>query len=332
MRSAALRTILAAAATALAVAGCTSDSQAPAHAGAPAPAAAAPATTPTANERLLVAAAFYPIAEAVGRVGGDRVRVVNLTPPGAGPHDLELTPPQVEEVTGARAVFYLSGGLQPAVAKLVAGLTGVRAVDVLEGLDLLPVGEQLAGTRGEVDGEVLEGGGDPHVWVDPVGQRGIAGKARDVLAELDPAGAAEFARNLDGYLAELDALNSEFQTALTTCRSRVVVTSHRAFEYLARRYGLIQIPIAGLSPEAEPDPRSLSAIAAAAKREGVRTVFFEEQVPRDFAETVAREIGAGTSALDPVETITADDLAAGHTYGTVMRDNLGALRAGLGCT
>lgn len=294
--------------------------------------AASPATTPAANERMLVAAAFYPIAEAVERVGGARVRAVNLTPPGAGPHDLELTPRQVEELAGARAVFYLSGGFQPAVADLVAGLGGARAVDVLEGVDLIPVGRQLAGTQGEVDGEVLDGGGDPHVWVDPVLQAGIAERVRETLASLDPAGASVYEANLGAYRRELDALHADYRAGLATCQSRVLVTSHRAFEYLARRYGLVQISIAGLSPEDEPDPRTLTAIAAAARRENVRTVFFEEQVPRDFAETVAREIGAGTDAIDPVETITAQDLTAGRTYPSVMRDNLGSLRAGLGCT
>ncbi|MGQ0623216.1 MAG: metal ABC transporter solute-binding protein, Zn/Mn family [Sporichthyaceae bacterium] len=300
------------------------------------PAASQVSVTPAAQglvEPIPVAAAFYPIAEAVGRVGGDRVAVQNLTPPGGGPHDLELNPRQVEELEKARAIFYLSGGFQPQVQQAASGMpAAARKVDILAGVSLLPVGEQLAGTQGEVDGEVLADGGDPHIWVDPLLQLGIATQARDVLVELDPAGTSTYDTNLAAYRSELEALNVDYRTGLQTCQSRVVVTSHRAFEYLARRYGLIQIAIAGLSPEDEPDPRSLAAIAEAAKREGVRTVYFEEQVPADFARTVAREIGAGTDALDPVETITAEDLAAGRTYSAVMRDNLAALRAGLGCT
>ena len=292
----------------------------------------APPAAPDDSRPMPVAAAFYPIAEAVSRVGGERVQVQNLTPPGTGPHDLELTPRQVEELDDARAVFYLSGGFQPQVADAVAQLgEDTVLVDVLDGVTPLPVGAQLDGTQGEVDGETLDNGGDPHIWVDPILQLGIAEGVARALSDLDPEGAAAYDENLGKYRDDLQALHVEYREGLATCRSRVIVTSHRAFEYLARRYGLLQIPIAGLSPENEPDPRSLTAIASAAEREGVRTVFFEEQVPADFAETVAREIGAGTDALDPLETITADDLADGASYISVMRRNLAALTAGLGC-
>lgn len=308
-----------------------------------------PAATAAAVERMLVAAAFYPIAEAVQRVGGARVQAMNLTPPGGHPHDLELTPPQVAQVEGARAVFYLGRGFQPAVAKLVAGLPQASAVDILERAEILPVEDYLKGTEDDHEAEAgdehtnehadehghsagLEGGGDPHVWVDPVGQRGIAQQVRDTLVAIDPDGAGEYDRNLAAYAAELDVLDAGFRAGLATCRSRVIVTSHRAFSYLAKRYDLRQIPIAGLSPQDEPDPRTLRAVADAAERENVTTVFFEEQVPRNLAETIAREIGASTAALDPVETVTGKDLSAGRDYLAIMRDNLGSLRSGLGCT
>lgn len=289
-----------------------------------------PGTAPAGQ--LRVAAAFYPIAEAVERVGGDRVDVENLTPPGGGPHDLELTPQQVNDLSDMRALFYLSKGFQPQVEKAADGLgSGVRTVDVLDGIDLLTVQEQLAGTQGEVDGEELEGGYDPHIWVDPVLQAEIATHIRDVLVDLDPDGRATFDAGLATYKAELTGLDADFETGLATCDSKVIVTSHRAFKYLARRYGLTQIAIAGLSPDEEPDPRTLEAVAEAAREHNVQVVFFEEQVPADLSETVANEIGASTRALDPVETITAPDLDAGATYETVMRANLAALTQGLGC-
>jgi len=296
---------------------------------------ATPATRVDApkNETIAVAASFYPIAEAVTRVGGDRVEVQNLTPPGGGPHDLELQPQQVNDLSEADALFFLSKGFQPQVEKAAAELPdGVRSVDVLEGIDLLPVQDQLEGTQGEVDGEELEGGYDPHVWVDPILQSQIAQRVHDVLVEIDPAGKADYDSRLAAYQAELASLDSEFEAGLATCGSRVIVTSHRAFEYLAKRYDLTQISIAGLSPDEEPDPRTLEAVAAAAQRENVSVVFFEEQVPPDLSETVAREIGARTDALDPVETITQEDLDAGTTYTTVMQANLESLTEGLSCT
>ena len=282
---------------------------------------------------VAVTAAFSPIAEAAERVGGDCVQVTNLTPPGTGPHDLELDPQAVQDLERADVVLYLSRGFQPQVEEVAASLPeDVRRVDLLDGLDLLPVEDQLAGTQGEVDGEELADGTDPHVWVDPVLQRRLAERIHEVLVEAAPQCRATFDAGLAAYGGELGDLDQAFASRLATCETRAIVTSHRAFAYLAQRYDLDQIAIAGISPDAEPDPQSLEAVAAAARDKGVRVVYFEEQVPPDLAETVAREIGAETDALDPVETITADDLAAGVSYASIMEDNLDALAAGLGCS
>ena len=151
------------------------------------------------------------------------------------------------------------------------------------------------------------------------------------FSSADPDDADTYAANAEAYLVDIRGLDDEYREALTNCRSRVIVTSHRAFGYLADTYGLRQIPIAGISPEVEPDPRTLAAIAAEAKAEGVTTIFLEELAPPDLAETVAREIGAVLSLLDPIEGLTADQLDAGATYASIMRGNLERLVAGLGC-
>ena len=146
-----------------------------------------------------------------------------------------------------------------------------------------------------------------------------------------PDNAATYAANADEYLTDLRGLDSEYRESLAECQSRVIVTSHRAFGYLADTYGLRQIPIAGISPDVEPDPRTLEAIAAEAKAEGITTIFLESIAPPDLAETIAREIGAELDLLDPIEGLTQDQLDAGETYASIMRDNLQRLEAGLGC-
>jgi zinc transport system substrate-binding protein len=112
----------------------------------------------------------------------------------------------------------------------------------------------------------------------------------------------------------------------------VLVTSHAAFGYLADRYHLVQAAIAGISPEAEPDPKSLAATARYAKARGVKTVFFETLVPRKLSQTVAQTIGARTDALNPIEGLTANERKAGVTYTSIQRRNLTALVRGLDCT
>jgi len=244
-----------------------------------------------------------------------------------------LTPQKVTDLEGADLVFYIGRGFQPSVEKALAGLPdNVIKVDLLDTVTLLPVTPQLAGTEGEVDGEVLEGNTDPHIWVDPANMITMTKAVEATLASAAPSEKAAFASNASDYVGELTALDGAFTTQLKTCESRTIVTSHRAFEYLANRYDLKQIPIAGISPDEEPDPKSLEAVAAAAKADGVTTVFFEEQVPKDLSETVAREIGATTDALDPIESITQDRLDAGTTYVSIQEANLASLVKGLRCT
>lgn len=280
-----------------------------------------------------VAAAFYPIEEAARGVGGDLVEVIGITPPSQGPHDVQLEPKQVEDIVDADVVFLLGRNFQPQVEDAAGGAgDDTVVVDLLETVDLLPVDPQLAGTQGQVDGEVLEGDVDPHVWLDPARMITMVEAMVDTLSETDPDHADTYRANADAYLENLVGLDAEYRTALAECGSRVIVTSHRAFGYLADQYGLRQIPIAGVSPDAEPDPRTLEAIAQEAAAEGVTTIFLEELAPPDLAETVANEIGAELSLLDPIEGLTGEQIEGGTSYATIMRENLARLVDGLGCT
>jgi zinc transport system substrate-binding protein len=179
--------------------------------------------------------------------------------------------------------------------------------------------------------ESLPGGTDPHVWLDPTLMAAIADEVGAALTRADPAGASVYQQNAAAYGAELEALHREFSDGLRDCDRRVIVTAHAAFGYLAARYGLMQEPIAGVSPEAEPDPRRLAELADLVKREGVTTILTEELVSPRVAETLAREAGVKTAVLNPLEGLTPEELTQGEDYASVMRQNLSTLRVALGC-
>jgi zinc transport system substrate-binding protein len=246
-----------------------------------------------------VVAAFYPLAFLAEQMApGAAVR--NLTPPGAEPHDLELSPRDVAGLREARRVLYLGGGFMPSLEDAIDGRS--NAVDLLAGVPRID--------------------DDPHVWLDP-GR--YASLARRVAAALgDPAAA-------DALVSRLGRLDREFRDGLAHCRRREIVTSHAAFGYLAAAYGLEQVALTGLSPEAEPSPRRLETLVERIRRERATTVFFETLVSPKLAETVAREAGARTAVLDPLEGLADEDAARGDDYFDVMRRNLAALRAALGC-
>lgn len=290
-----------------------------------------------ADQRLVVTASFYPIEEAARAIGGSRVMVSNLTPTGGEPHDLELRPRQLSSLAQSDVVLYLGDGFQPQVQKAVASLPAdVRRVDLLRHVPLRAAQVGIPGVRGDVDGgsgpEALEGNRDPHVWVDPGRFIEMAQRIQDALVAADPAGRPTFEANAARYLNTLRTLDEAFRTRLRDCRSRVLVTSHAAFGYLADRYRLVQAAIAGISPEAEPDAKSLVATARYARGHDVRTVYFETLVPRKLSATIAHTIGARTDALNPIEGLTLAQRSAGETYASIQHRNLDALVRGLGCT
>ena len=250
-----------------------------------------------AGDGRTVVAAFYPLAWAAEEIAGDDFDVVNLTPAGAEPHDLELSARDVERVRDADVVFYLGQGFMPALEDALAD--HAHAVDLLRG-----------------DGR------DPHVWLDPVR---LAAIAKTMAAELGDEARA------NDLVESLEQLDSELDHGLLNCERREIVTSHAAFGHLAAAYQLRQIALTGISPEGEPSPRALEELVAEVEDSGATTVFFETLVSPELAETVAREAGARTAALDPLEGLTDDDLAAGTDYLSVMRDNLATLRTALGC-
>jgi zinc transport system substrate-binding protein len=254
-----------------------------------------------AGGQARVVAGFYPLAFAASEIGGDRVAVENLTPPGVEPHDLELSARDVQRIQSADHVFYLGRGFQPVVEDAAQG--SADPVDLLSGLD-------------------LHQSGDPHVWLDPVRYAQMAERIGRVL-HAEGAAAA--------FAARLSALDEEFRTGLADCERRTIVTSHAAFGYLAGHYGLEQIAVSGLEPEAEAAPRDLGRIADVVRGSGATTVFAEPLVSPEIAETVAREADATVATLDPLEGLGDDEIAAGEDYFSVMRENLRALREALGC-
>ena len=251
-----------------------------------------------------VVAGFYPLAFAAEEIGRDRVAVTNLTPAGSEPHDLEVSPDDVAALRDADLVLLLGHGFQPQLEDAAGDGDEVLQLLDTQGLALLP-------------------DEDPHVWLDPLRYAAIA---RRIAAALDKPAAAE------PLVADLEALDEELRRGLADCERRELVTSHEAFSYLADRYGLEQVAIAGLSPEAEVDPGRLEAVVDAVRESGATTVFVEPLVSPRIAETVARETGAETAVLDPLEGLSEEQAANGDDYFSVMRRNLDALRAALGCS
>jgi zinc transport system substrate-binding protein len=272
-----------------------------------------PAAAPT---KPVVIATIYPLWEFSRHVAGGRADAVALVPAGVEPHDWEPAARDVGQVQRAAVLVHTGTDLDGWARRLVSEPAGRPVVvNAAGGLDLLTVG----------------GVTDPHVWLDPTLARAQVRAIAAGLEQADPEGRAVYAENAQAFTARLEALDRELAAGLADCARREIVTSHAAFGYLARRYRLTQVPLMGLSPEAEPSPADLAAIVRTARRLRVTHIFFETLVSPRLAETVSREVGATPLALDPIEGVGRAQAEAGVGYVELMRANLAALRVALAC-
>jgi zinc transport system substrate-binding protein len=261
-----------------------------------------------------VTTTFYPLYEFAKAVGGDKATVTNLTPAGAEPHDFEPTPQALADLQRADIFAYNGGMFEPWVDKFLPDYKNT-AVNAGSNISL----------------KTEDGVADPHYWLDPTLAVKAVEAIRDGYIKAAPQHEQTFRHNADAYIAKLNDVHTAYEKGLKTCSSRTIVTAHDAFTYVAARYGLELIPIAGVSPEAEPSPAQLAEITQLVRQKGVTTIFFERLVSPQLADTIAKETGAKTAILDPIEGLEDEDQKQGKTYLSLQQDNITALRAALGC-
>jgi zinc transport system substrate-binding protein len=261
---------------------------------------------------MKVVAAFYPLAWAAQRIapGAD---VEDLTPAGGEPHDLQLTARQRSDVESARVVFLLGRGFQPELEKAVKDAHG-RIVDLLEGVTLLPSTE---------DGLAA----DPHAWLDPSVMQQIILTMAATLIDVDPAGRDGYGKRGSELAHDLNLLDVVYRSGLGSCTLKTLVTTHEAFGYLAKRYGLTQLGLTGLTPEAEPSAAQIQHVRELARRGQVGAIFYEDtDEGRRIGRSVASDVGVPAVALHTLESDPAL-----LDYLSQMRKNLTQLRRGLRC-
>ena len=273
------------------------------------------------KQKLSVVGTFYPLAHFAQQVGGDYVTVANITPAGAEPHDYEPTPQDIVKAYQAKVFLMNGGGVDTWAEKIEPDLQakGIAVVDMSKSIQLMapPAGSETAL--------------DPHIWLDPVLAQQEVQLIRDAFIKADPAHADAYNQNAGAYIAQLQKLDSEYKTGLASCQLKDIVTSHAAFGYMAKRYGLTQIPIAGLSPDAEPSARQIAQIVQLVEEKHIKYIFFETLLSPKLSQTIAAETGAQAAAFNPLEGLTDDEIKAGKSYLTEMRSNLAELKIALQC-
>jgi zinc transport system substrate-binding protein len=262
---------------------------------------------------MKIVASIYPVGDMVKEVGGDRVEVRVLLPPGASPHVFEATPGMAKELSQARLFFEVGAGLEFWAEKLVrASGEKIRIVVLSNGMKLL----HEEGEHGHEHGTA-----NPHIWLDPVLAIEMVRKIEKALEEADVQGAGIYRRRSAEYIVKLQALDAEIRKAVSTFSIKSFVSFHPAWDYFALRYGLNSAGVIEESPGKEPSPRKLQAIVKAIKDYHIRAVFAEPQLNPKAAEVIAREAGVRVIMLDP-----EGGLPGRETYLGLMKYNLERLK------
>jgi len=286
----------------------------------------------TAQAKLPVVATIFPIADVVTRLGGERVTVVTLLPPGRTPHGYQPRPAQVETLAKAKLLVMVGSGMDE-WARRGAAATGKRDIHIVELTKLLPQptsapvgkGHQRDGHEHKEDQHQHGGAFDPHIWLDPVLMVRLVERLAEELGRIDPAGLELYRSNAIALGGELKLLDRDYREVLTGVKQRSFVTFHAAFGRLADRYGLTQQAV--IAPGHEHfGPRQLERVVRFIRQSGVKVVFAEPQFPPDRLRAIAEQTGAKVGRLDPL----GNPLVKGRdSYMAMMRYNLEQLQKAL---
>lgn len=248
-----------------------------------------PTESEPGSDKVPVVVSINPLADMVGRVGGERVEVTQLVPPGASPHTYEPRPSQVVRLAHARLLVLVGLGLEFWAEDLVDAVDNPHLV--------------IADTSTAV--EPIDS--NHHIWLDPLNAIAQVESIRDALHAIDPEGGAHYQENAARFIRELRALDQEIEKEIGDWSQHSFVAFHPAWAYFAKRYGLKQAAVIEETPGHEPSTHEMAHVIEKVGEIGARAIFAEPQLPPEVAEAIAEESGARVLVLDPIGGTKAPD-------------------------
>lgn len=250
---------------------------------------------------MRIVTSFYPVYAMTKAISGD-LNDVRMIQSGAGIHSFDPSANDVVAIYDADVFVYHSHTLETWAGRLEPNLNQSNVV-VLEATKDM----ELSKVHGLEDMEVSDGIDpatlyDPHTWTDPQMAADEVERIEKQLSQLDPKHESIYKKNAKRFKEEAKQLTEKYQQKFKNVSNKVFVTQHTAFSYLAKRFGLTQLGISGISPEQEPTPRQLKEIKDFIKQYQVKTIFAEKNVSQKVAETVAESTGAELKILSPLES------------------------------
>lgn len=286
--------------------------------------------------KVRIVTSVFPLMEFARAVCGEKGVVSLLVPPGAEIHTWQPRPSDIVRLSSADIFIFIGSNMEPWLQDILDGVQNpeLKTLEASQGVSLIERdssgGRHESGHRHEqsYEPETM----DPHIWLDFEIAQMIIDKIAVLLSEIDPEGASIYANNAAVYKQKLMDLDRKFKESLQKCTHRVfILGGHAAFGYLAKRYGLQQVSLYGVSPDSKPTPKKLIEIVELAKRHEINVIFFETAVSDELARVLAKEVGARTLVLNPGANLSKEELRLGKTFFDIMEENLENLKDGLIC-
>lgn len=244
------------------------------------------------KRQLKVLASFYPLYEFTKIIGGEKIDVSIIIPPGIEPHDWEPTIQDLQKMQNSDMIVINGAGLEPWITKLVSVNPDILIVDTSNGISLLEKNKQVFNNQIQ---------NDPHVWLDPVLAKKQIQSIANGLIKIDPQNTDYYQENANAYNTKLNLLDNKIRNELSICIKKDFLAFHDAFSYFAKEYGLNQNTIVGVNPNGEPTAVILQQIIQKSKNLNLHIIFTEEAVNPRVSEVIANEIGAHVLILSPIE-------------------------------
>jgi zinc/manganese transport system substrate-binding protein len=278
-----------------------------------------------AQEKVKVVATFSILADLARQVGGERVEVSSLVGPNGDAHVFQPSPADARKVADAKVVVLNGLGLEGWLERFIKA-SGAKPQLVVASRQA----KLIAAGKDDHGHGHSHSGSDPHAWQDIGNAKAYVTAIRDGLAAADPAGKDAYAANTAAYVAQLDALEAEIKAAVAAIPAarRKVITTHDAFAYFARAYGIKFIAPQGVSTEAEATARDVARIIRQVKAEKVPAVFLENVSDDRLIQRIAKESGAKIGGKVYSDALSEPNGPAG-TYLDMMRNNTREFSAAL---
>ncbi len=283
-------------------------------------------TQPQPSGKLAVVATFYPLSYLTETIGGDRVEVTTLIPPGVEPHSWQPSAGDLVACSDARVIVYNGAGLDDWLRD-----------DIVPSIDT--AGKLIIDTTANVtlwrnvEAEEIEehGAYDPHTWVSPYEARQQAEAIYKTLVEVDPANADYYAQRWNALSTKFTRLDEDYTTQLADKTHATIFVTHDAFGYVARRYGFQQESIVGISADQQPSTETLVGIIELMQQTGTYTFYIEPGYSDAYVQTVKSELEASTGkTIQILELYHMNGPQSGLGYLAQMEKNLENLWTGLG--